>query len=467
MTGKIAFEAWGNIDPEFILEAAPDAEIAPAGAVTDSTTTKKEKRPPLHSGWVAAILCLLVGIGIYGGMLWLGRDSGQTPVGGTQDEETQNEETHEETYIEEEDSFEDREPEYVKPGDFTFEVTGMEIELTYLRTENDEIDGCLVDVYRDDRDVEYRFFSGTRVLKRFLDEERRITEDSCAFETVVENARQVVYDHAWLYWSNNHDAILKEADGHTYIYERDHTIDSRFEKEALSMSFNTAGQLFAYTYEDHGFFSQCVARSNVELFIEICEALPTGWGYLQMDRDDRLCCVCEEIVHIPEEEWITDENGYLIGPGCCGDHDHVFTYLPILSINPPEKPPLPNEMIYGFSYELVVENPEYKRSDKLTVTKAQLFYIDGGMYFDKSFDTKPYNGSDDLFPTVVIIAKDGTVIESTGKSSTIRGYNDGKQHYSASRWFEIPADAPTGKYDVKVSFGDKYEIYQNVLTVIE
>lgn len=91
MTGKIAFEAWSNIDPKYILEAAPDAEITPAGAVADGAPMKKEKRPPLHGGWVAAIACLLVGLGIYGSMMWLGRDPGRTPIGGTPGEQA----THE------------------------------------------------------------------------------------------------------------------------------------------------------------------------------------------------------------------------------------------------------------------------------------------------------------------------------------------------------------------------------------
>jgi len=92
MRGDLVFEALGGVDARFVLEAAPDAEIAPAGAVSDDIPTKKGKRPFLHSGWVAAILCLCVGLGIYVGMMWLGRDSGQTPVGGTREEET----THEE-----------------------------------------------------------------------------------------------------------------------------------------------------------------------------------------------------------------------------------------------------------------------------------------------------------------------------------------------------------------------------------
>ena len=460
MTGRIAFEAWGNIDPKYILEAAPDAEITPAGAVADGTPAKREKRPPLHSGWVAAILCLLVGVSIYGGMLWLGRDSGKTPVGGTQEGKT----TQGEQATREEVTFEDREPEYTDPRDFTFEITGMEIELTYLRTEYDETDGCLVDVYHDGRNVEYRFFSGTRVLKRFLDEEKRITEDSCAFETVVENARQVVYDHAWLFWSHNHEAILEKKADNTYIYERTHSIDNRFDKESLSMAFNASGQLYAYTYEDHGFFSQCVARSNVDLFMEIYDSLPAGWGSLAMDREDRLCYVCEEIVYIPEEEWITDEDGYLIGPGDCGDHDHVFTSLPILSINPPEKPPLPEEMIYGFSYQFNINN---QMSSYGTVRRGVVFVVEGGMSFDADFDTKTYGGSEELFPTVVLMAEDGTVIHSSKIGGYSQLYDPASQQWIASRLFEIPADAPTGKYDVKISYGRKSEIHQDVLTVTE
>ncbi len=462
MTGRIAFEAWGDIDPKYILEAAPDAEIMPAGVAANGTPAKakKEKRPPLHSGWVAAILCLLVGVSIYGGMLWLGRDSGKTPVGGTQGEAA----TQEEQITREEVTYEDREPEYTDPRDFTFEITGMEIELTYLRTEYDETDGCLVDVYRDDRNVEYRFFSRTRVLKCFRDEERQITEDSCAFETVVENAQQVVYDHAWLFWSHNHEAILEKKADNTYIYERDHTIDNRFDKETLSMAFNAAGQLYAYTYEDHGFFSQCVARSNVELFMEIYEALPAGWGSLGMDREDRLCYVCEEIISIDPPHIETMEDGYEISDGCGIDHEHVFTSLPILSINPPEKPPLPEEMIYGFSYQLNINNQMLSHG---TVGRGVVFIVEGGMSFDADFDTKTYGQSEELFPTVVLIAEDGTVI----KSSKIGGYSKlsdrESRQWIASRLFEIPADAPMGKYDVKISYGRKSEIYRDVLTVTE
>ncbi len=457
MRGDLVFETLGSVDVRFILEADPCGAGAPVGDVSEGMEIRRERGKPLHSGWVAAIICLFVGLGVYGGMMWLGQSPDLPPfIGGTVGE----------TYTQAEVTYEDRQPEYIEPCDFTFAVTGMEIELTYLRTENDETDGCLVDVYRDNRNVEYRFFSGTRVLKRFHDEDRRLTKGICDFETVVENARLVVYDHAWLFWSHNHEAILKEADGYTYIYERDHTIDNRFEKETLYMAFNSDGQLYAYTYEDHGFFSQCVARSNVELFMEVYESLPAGWRDLQMDRDDRLCYGCEEIIPMPPEEQITDEEGNVIGPGC-GDHKHVFTYLPILSINPPEKPPLPPEMIFGFSYEIIIEEPEYLRTDRATIQRGQSFRIDGGMYFDEKFETKPYNGSDDLFPTVILIAKDGSVIESNNIASKSRGYHRGHQSWSASRLFEIPADAPTGKYDVKVSYGEKYEIYPDVLTVTE
>ncbi len=93
MRGDLVFETLGGVNARFVLEAAPDAEIASAGAVSGDIPTKKEKRPFLHSGWVAAILCLFVGLGIYGGMMWLGRDSGQTPVGGTRGEETTQEES--------------------------------------------------------------------------------------------------------------------------------------------------------------------------------------------------------------------------------------------------------------------------------------------------------------------------------------------------------------------------------------
>ena len=462
MKGELVFETLGGVDARFVLEAAPDAEIASAGAVSGDIPTKKEKRPFLHSGWVAAILCLCVGLGIYGGMMWLGRDSGQTPVGGTRGEET----TQDVRTTCEEVTYKDHAPEYTEPCDFNFEITGMEIRLTYLCTESDETDGCLVDVYRDDRNVEYRFFSRTRVLKRFLDEERRITEDSCALKTVAKNAQQVVYDHAWLFWRHNHEAILEKKADNTYIYEIDHSIDNRFDKETLSMAFNAGGQLYAYTYEDHGFFSQCVARSNVELFKEIYEALPTGEGYLQMDQDDRLCYGYEKIVPMPPEEQITDEEGIVIGPGC-GDHKHVFIHLPILSINPPEKPPLPPEMIFGFSYEIIIEEPEYLRTDRATLQRGQSFRIDGGMYFDEKFETKPYNGSDDLFPTVTLIAKDGSVIESNNIASKKRGYHRGHRSWSASRLFEIPADAPVGKYDIKVSYGEKFKLYEDVLTITE
>lgn len=454
MTGKVAFEAWGSIDPKFILEAAPDSEAAPVGVTSPDTSVKPQKGHRFHNGWVAAIICLFVGLGVYGGMLWLGRDPGQTPVGGTAGE----------TYTREEVSFADREPEYIEPCDFTFTITGMEIELTYLRTENDETDGCLVDVYTDNRNVEYRFFSRTRVLKRFYDEDRRLTKGICAFEEVAENARQVVYDHAWLFWSHNHEGILKEAEGRTYIYEIDHTIDSRFDKETLYMAFNSDGQLYAYTYEDHGFFSQCVARSNVELFIEICEALPAGWGYLTVDKNDHLCYTCEEIVPVPPEEQITDEDGYVISPGC-GDHKHVFTALPILSINPPEKPPLPSEMIFGFSYSF--RTPEYEEVNQMTVARGESFVINGGMSFDADFDTKTYGQSEELFPTVIFIAEDGTEITA----GPVGGYSKQRtpeyQDWVANRKVEIPTDAPTGKYDVKVFYGEKSEVYQDVLTVTE
>ncbi len=457
MRGDLVFESIGGVDARFILEADPCGAGAPVGDVSEGMEIRRERGKPLHSGWVAAIICLFVGLGVYGGIIWLGQSPEPPPfIGGTAGE----------TYTWEEVSFEDRQPEYIEPCDFTFTITGMEIELTYLRTENDATDGCLVDVYRDNRNVEYRFFSRTRVLKRFHDEDRRLTKGICDFETVVENARLVVYDHAWLFWSHNHEAILKEADGYTYIYERDHTIDNRFEKETLYMAFNSDGQLYAYTYEDHGFFSQCVARSNVELFKEIYEALPAGWGSLEsleMDRDDRLCYGCEEIVPMPPEEQITDEEGNMIGPGC-GDHKHVFTYLPILSINPPEKPPLPSEMIYGFSYQFNIND---KTSSRATVGREVVFIVEGGMSFDADFDTKTYGQSEELFPTVILIAKDGTVIESTKIGGYSKLSDRESQQWIASRLFEIPADAPTGKYDVKVFYGEKYEIYPDVLTVTE
>lgn len=84
MTGKIAFEAWGNIDPKFILEAAPDSAGTPVGrptgATTDETPEKTPKgRRPL-GGWVAAAVCAVVALGVYLGAMWLGQGVWEPPA---------------------------------------------------------------------------------------------------------------------------------------------------------------------------------------------------------------------------------------------------------------------------------------------------------------------------------------------------------------------------------------------------
>ena len=43
MKGELVFETLGGVDARFVLEAAPDAEIASAGAVSGDIPTKKEK----------------------------------------------------------------------------------------------------------------------------------------------------------------------------------------------------------------------------------------------------------------------------------------------------------------------------------------------------------------------------------------------------------------------------------------
>ena len=75
MTGRIAFEAWGNIDPQFILEAASDNTSEPTGISSDETLAKPPKdRRPL-GGWVAAAVCALVALSVYLGAMWLGSKS--------------------------------------------------------------------------------------------------------------------------------------------------------------------------------------------------------------------------------------------------------------------------------------------------------------------------------------------------------------------------------------------------------
>ena len=93
MKGELVFETLGGVDTRFILEADPcGADVSPVGTASNDTPIQKKKSPPLHSGWVAAMICLCVGLGIYGGMMWLGRDFGRTPVGGTPGEQTIQEE---------------------------------------------------------------------------------------------------------------------------------------------------------------------------------------------------------------------------------------------------------------------------------------------------------------------------------------------------------------------------------------
>ena len=80
MTGKIAFEAWGNIDPKFILEAAPDADKQPVAGISPNGAKKKGSRPPFHSGWIAAAVCAVVALGVYLGVLWMGQDEWRPPA---------------------------------------------------------------------------------------------------------------------------------------------------------------------------------------------------------------------------------------------------------------------------------------------------------------------------------------------------------------------------------------------------
>ncbi len=80
MTGRIAFEAWGNIDPKFILEAAPDSEAVPmVEATSDASEQSPKDRRPL-GGWVAAAVCAIVALGVYLGAMWLGQGGWEPPA---------------------------------------------------------------------------------------------------------------------------------------------------------------------------------------------------------------------------------------------------------------------------------------------------------------------------------------------------------------------------------------------------
>ncbi len=80
MTGRIAFEAWGNIDPKFILEAAPDSEAVPMGEATSDASEQSPKGHLPHSGWVAAAVCAIVALGVYLGAMWLGQGGWEPPA---------------------------------------------------------------------------------------------------------------------------------------------------------------------------------------------------------------------------------------------------------------------------------------------------------------------------------------------------------------------------------------------------
>ncbi len=93
MTGKIAFEAWGNIDPAYILEAAPDSETVPVGVAVPNTSKKSPKGHRPLGGWVAAAVCAIVALGVYLGAMWLGQGAWQPPA--TTGEGTETAETDE------------------------------------------------------------------------------------------------------------------------------------------------------------------------------------------------------------------------------------------------------------------------------------------------------------------------------------------------------------------------------------
>lgn len=78
MTGKIAFEAWGSIDPQYILEAAPDG--APVAGAASGTAQKPPKGHRPLGGWVAAAVCVFVALGVYLGALWMGGDGPEPPA---------------------------------------------------------------------------------------------------------------------------------------------------------------------------------------------------------------------------------------------------------------------------------------------------------------------------------------------------------------------------------------------------
>ena len=78
MEGQLAFEKFGDILPHYILESAPHGTPAPS-----SDNTSKVPFYQRHSGLVAAMICGVLAVGIYLGILVTRPDPTPVPPLGT------------------------------------------------------------------------------------------------------------------------------------------------------------------------------------------------------------------------------------------------------------------------------------------------------------------------------------------------------------------------------------------------
>lgn len=130
MRGDLVFETLGGVDACFIMEADPCGAGVPVVGVLESTQTRRERRQPLHSGWVAAAVCAVVALGVYLGAMWLGQGEWQPPavtVDGTETGEsvTDLDETAEETITDPEPQPEPKSYVFANPHFIVEKISGQ------------------------------------------------------------------------------------------------------------------------------------------------------------------------------------------------------------------------------------------------------------------------------------------------------------------------------------------------------
>ncbi len=490
MRGELAFEKFGEIDLGFVLEAAPRRGTSPAGAPV-APALHKEPFFSRYGGLVAALVCGILAVGIYVGILINRPDSTPIPPVGTGEgdqaqtqavtdastEEHIPENTHEATDTEATAVTETTEAtdteatavtETTEATDaivYTLSLPDRDIVLVYSHTQEDTENQGIVDVYTDKNNVEYLFFEGTHVLKRFEDLSYQEGDPALIATTdasaLMRHVNAIIRSHAFLFWDDYGSEHLTLMDDGSFVYRDSRSLSgSHFDEESVYMAFNKHGALYAYAYTDTGLFSQCVKAVTVEDFENAKANLPTyqKQNPLIINDENVLCYYYEVIVDIPTNERETDEYGNVLE-----FHEHYFKYLPILVLTPPERPPLTSNDMVGFDYYHYYGS----NSNTLTFNKETEFSLECGIIWNASASLHLYDRSDLIPQAVLVHHTDEITLSPSNSHGFTQTSNDQNKSIYTSVYFVVPATAPDGSYDLILSFNGIQERYENVITVKE